>query len=242
MGPRYLFASAFAALVSSTAALRTLQRPQLELVENPENRALHLRERCFQQHPYGIISAVDSRKQLPVLLNALGLFGYGVEIGVFQGVYSKHVLSQWKGRKLFLVDPWESQDAVQYDDVANMPQAKMDRNLNAVGARGVIDALLAALPGARVVVGSVCAPWGCGTHCVTLGAMTHPLLLVLCFCRRLRTCAPSRAATRCCARTATRRPRCSPTTRWTSCTSTVRHASFYRAKLTMAAEYITRAM
>lgn len=134
MAARALVAVACGSLLSGAAASRTLQRPQLEMVNSPENQALHLRERCFQQHPYGIISAVDSRKQLPALLNALGLFGYGVEVGVFQGVYSKHVLSEWKGRKLFLVDPWESQDAMQYDDVANGPQAKMDSNLNKVRA------------------------------------------------------------------------------------------------------------
>jgi hypothetical protein len=30
----------------------------------------------------------------------------GVEVGVHRGLYSNHVLTHWKGRKLHLVDPW----------------------------------------------------------------------------------------------------------------------------------------
>lgn len=132
---RYHFGTAVVvAAISVAAAKEALRPPQIEPVERADYNRLHSRERCFQQHPYGIIAAIESRKQLPSLLNALGLFGYGVEIGVFQGLFSKHVLSEWRGRKLFLVDPWESQDPLAYADKANMPQAKMDRNLNLVGA------------------------------------------------------------------------------------------------------------
>jgi hypothetical protein len=48
-----------------------------------------------------------SRLQLPTILNELGLLGLGVEVGVQRGVNALHIRSQWKGQKLFLVDPWQ---------------------------------------------------------------------------------------------------------------------------------------
>jgi hypothetical protein len=45
------------------------------------------------------------RDDIPFLLQDLGLTGTGVEIGVFEGNYSKVLLSNWSG-KLYLVDAW----------------------------------------------------------------------------------------------------------------------------------------
>lgn len=53
--------------------------------------------------------------------------------------FSEHVLQQWKGRVLHLVDPWEHQDAVdakttggKYQDVSNAPNAEHAENLEHV--------------------------------------------------------------------------------------------------------------
>jgi hypothetical protein len=60
---------------------------------------------CFQQHPYGIIDIPDNRAGFPALLNRLGLTGFGAELGVLEAEYTEHVLSNWAGKRLFMVDP-----------------------------------------------------------------------------------------------------------------------------------------
>jgi hypothetical protein len=50
------------------------------------------------------------RSQLGPFLNALGLTGRGVEIGVNRGDFSRQVLSQWQGQEWHLIDPWEAND------------------------------------------------------------------------------------------------------------------------------------
>jgi len=49
---------------------------------------------------------LTSRNKLPALLNDLGLCEYGVEIGVRYGTYSKRLLTDWLGERLYLVDAW----------------------------------------------------------------------------------------------------------------------------------------
>eukprot|EP00294_Goniomonas_avonlea_P011841 CAMPEP_0114567426 /NCGR_PEP_ID=MMETSP0114-20121206/15472_1 /TAXON_ID=31324 /ORGANISM="Goniomonas sp, Strain m" /LENGTH=183 /DNA_ID=CAMNT_0001754009 /DNA_START=42 /DNA_END=591 /DNA_ORIENTATION=+ len=60
-----------------------------------------------------------SRTDLPILLNELGLVGEGVEVGVFQGTYSLELLSTWRGRRLHLVDVWDSGDTMGYSPAAD---------------------------------------------------------------------------------------------------------------------------
>lgn len=60
---------------------------------------------------------IESRYQLGELLNSLGLIGKGVEVGVFEGNFSNHLLSTWSGKKLYLVDVWRGLD--NYDDSSN---------------------------------------------------------------------------------------------------------------------------
>lgn len=57
-----------------------------------------------------------NRKHITNILVDYKLHGYGVEIGVKQGEFSKHILEHWKGMKLYLVDPWASQDTTVYDE------------------------------------------------------------------------------------------------------------------------------
>lgn len=50
------------------------------------------------------------RSQFARLANALGLVGEGAEIGVYRGENAEIILSQWQGRKLYLVDAWDAVD------------------------------------------------------------------------------------------------------------------------------------
>ena len=63
------------------------------------------------------------RDEFGFLLNDLGLYGEGAEIGVYLGEYSLHLLSTWHGRKLHLIDPWTAQenyvDGLSTTDVEN---------------------------------------------------------------------------------------------------------------------------
>ena len=59
-----------------------------------------------------------TRQELfPEILNVNKLLGRGVEIGVFKGEFSKHLLNNWAG-KLYMIDPWRGLDG-SYDDISN---------------------------------------------------------------------------------------------------------------------------
>ena len=66
-----------------------------------------------------------TREDFPAYLNAVGLVGVAVEVGVQQGVFSAHLLRHWLGTKLIAVDPWREQ--ADYADAANVGQAEQDR-------------------------------------------------------------------------------------------------------------------
>lgn len=70
------------------------------------------------------------RYYLAYLLNRRGLTGEGAEIGVKRGIHSQVILSRWKGRKLYLVDPWEEQDDESYVDRANVYQERHNEFLD----------------------------------------------------------------------------------------------------------------
>lgn len=73
------------------------------------------------------LAFVPGRDELPLLLNARGLFGCGVEVGVKQGEFSAHLLQHWAGRHLISVDPWLSDAAEAYVDIANVPQDQQEQ-------------------------------------------------------------------------------------------------------------------
>lgn len=54
------------------------------------------------------------RESFGYWLNEAGLIGDGVEIGSAFGNYSSRILSVWKGRNLFMVDPWENLPDTEY--------------------------------------------------------------------------------------------------------------------------------
>lgn len=72
------------------------------------------------------LSFVPCREEFPFLLNARGLMGTGVEVGVQRGFFSAHILTHWGGEKLISVDPWLAQDQASYVDIANQPQDVQD--------------------------------------------------------------------------------------------------------------------
>lgn len=63
------------------------------------------------------ISDMETRDDLPFLLNRLGLVGKGIELGVCRGDFSKHLLKYWRGKKLYLIDSWIQME--NYKDIAN---------------------------------------------------------------------------------------------------------------------------
>lgn len=50
-----------------------------------------------------------NRNQLGDWLNQNGFTGEGAEIGCAYGGFSQIILSEWKGQKLYMVDPWSKQ-------------------------------------------------------------------------------------------------------------------------------------
>lgn len=67
------------------------------------------------------------RSQFGSLLNERGLIGVAVEIGVYTGTFSLALLKRWRGKRLWLVDPWRYQ--ADYLDSWNAGDAAMARRL-----------------------------------------------------------------------------------------------------------------
>jgi len=63
------------------------------------------------------LSTLTNRDEFGLWLNQQGLFGVGVEVGSLSGEYARQVISQWRGKILWMVDPWERQP----DDVYREP-------------------------------------------------------------------------------------------------------------------------
>jgi hypothetical protein len=81
------------------------------------------------------IAFLPTRTELPVLLNERGLFGCGVEVGVKEGAFSETLLAYWRGRHLISIDPWLTDAAEAYIDIANVPQDQHERFHEAARAR-----------------------------------------------------------------------------------------------------------
>lgn len=69
---------------------------------------------------------LESREFLPHLLNRLNLTGTGVEVGVKNGDFSEHLLTHWKGTRLYSVDPWREFPDTEYIDSSNATQSMQD--------------------------------------------------------------------------------------------------------------------
>lgn len=69
---------------------------------------------------------ITNRNEIPVLLNELGLFGRGAEVGVFRGEFAEVILQSWKGSQLILVDPWRNLE--DYLDSWNLSDKEAEDN------------------------------------------------------------------------------------------------------------------
>lgn len=83
-------------------------------------------EGCFGLPAPVSLDNCPSRENLPELLDRLGLTGEWVEVGTQAGVYSAHLLTVGKCRRLWSVDCWETQGAC-YRDAANVGQEEQER-------------------------------------------------------------------------------------------------------------------
>ena len=72
-------------------------------------------------------SEMKFRSNMGNYLNSLHLLGQGVEIGVHTGIFSEQIMRHWKGRKLWLIDPWRYLD--EYLDNCNTSDKRMERRL-----------------------------------------------------------------------------------------------------------------
>jgi hypothetical protein len=79
--------------------------------------------------------ALPIREELGFMLNARGLTGCGVEVGVRDGWFSEMLLDRWRGRHLISVDPWREFGADEYKDLSNVEQARQDELHRATGER-----------------------------------------------------------------------------------------------------------
>jgi hypothetical protein len=59
------------------------------------------------------------RESLGYWLNDRGLLGAGVEVGSAFGQFAGRILSTWKGKELYMVDPWEKQSESAYMEHTN---------------------------------------------------------------------------------------------------------------------------
>jgi len=57
---------------------------------------------------------IEHRHDFGNVLNDMGLVGAGAEVGCAYGGYAEIVLSNWKGRKYFMVDLWDNQPTDVY--------------------------------------------------------------------------------------------------------------------------------
>ena len=64
-----------------------------------------------------------NRLELPQHLVDTGCITKGIEVGSFEGTYSKYILENWTGH-LFLVDVWRKLDEEEYIDGSNQIDAK----------------------------------------------------------------------------------------------------------------------
>ena len=78
---------------------------------------------------------VPTRRELPHVLNARGLVGCGVEVGVQEGDYSELLLGAWRGRHLISVDPWLAAPEDEYRSTDNVEQPVHEQRYTATLAR-----------------------------------------------------------------------------------------------------------
>ena len=69
---------------------------------------------------------LKARKDIGFFLNEKGLTGFGVEVGTFEGAFSKHLLETWKG-SLYVVDVWDKIEGNPFHDFSGFTEQDMRR-------------------------------------------------------------------------------------------------------------------
>jgi hypothetical protein len=77
-------------------------------------------------YPITRMRFIWTRWEIPYILNAMGLVGEGVEVGVLHGDYSSYLLHTWKGRLLHSVDPWRAFEGGDYVDSHHFSDAEYE--------------------------------------------------------------------------------------------------------------------
>lgn len=78
---------------------------------------------------------LPSREHIPLLAEAMGLQGEGVEVGVFEGYFSERILTDSKLNRLYSIDPWREFSKSEYPDRANTKQSELDARFEQVSER-----------------------------------------------------------------------------------------------------------
>mmetsp|Transcript_94723 Transcript_94723/g.253357 ORF Transcript_94723/g.253357 Transcript_94723/m.253357 type:complete len:251 (+) Transcript_94723:58-810(+) len=81
-----------------------------------------------QAHAVGCLERFypTTRNEFPALLNCMNLTGAAVEVGVQSGENAMNFLSSWAGAELVLVDSWTHVPSLDYIDIANVDQGRME--------------------------------------------------------------------------------------------------------------------
>ena len=66
-----------------------------------------------------VTKVLTHRDALAYWLNDNQLVGEGAEIGSAQGQFAAKIMSVWKGKKLYMVDPWNVQTTQEYPEKHN---------------------------------------------------------------------------------------------------------------------------
>jgi predicted O-methyltransferase YrrM len=88
-----------------------------------------------QKISFKLGGALRSRQHIVLLVNSLDLRGDAVEVGVFEGLFSEHILKYCRVRKLYSIDPWLEFSNSEYTDRANAAQKVQDNRYEAVCRR-----------------------------------------------------------------------------------------------------------
>jgi hypothetical protein len=93
------------------------------------SRVLHM-GRAFAERSRAVLSGTPylaNRRNLPHLLNRMGLTNVGAEVGVQKGLFSNQILSCWEGQLLYSIDPWaDFRGDERYRDPSNVEQEEQD--------------------------------------------------------------------------------------------------------------------
>lgn len=129
----------------ATVRWRRSRKRAARLTQSGRKTARAIYERAHRPTYTRTLRCVPSRAELPALLDARGLAGVGVEVGVRVARYSTYLLSHWHGGRLISIDPWTEAPLEEYADTSNVAQelqeeyaARAAERLAAFGPRSEI--------------------------------------------------------------------------------------------------------